>query len=65
MDLKTLKEGDKFYMQYGLNIRKVKVIKNFPKKEKIYLRIYFGLWGLLDENIIFSYSNYNFNLAYK
>ena len=63
MDLKTLKKGDKITIQWGHDDSlKAKILENYPQDEKILMRVNFGLWGLMGENLSRSYHDYNFEL---
>lgn len=56
--LASLKKGDKIWIEYGGSVMKVKVLSNYPKKQEIYLKVFFWCWGM--EKEIRSYSDYNF-----
>lgn len=62
MKLKELKKGDKIKILWGHGLSSAKVLENYPDKEMIYLRVNFGLWGLIGEKVIRSYYDYNFEL---
>jgi len=63
MDLKDLKRGDKIKnVEFGYKLYKAKVIENFPHKNKIHLKLNFGLWGLIGMKIVKNYHEYNFDL---
>lgn len=63
MELKKLKKGDRIKIKWGYDeIRDAKVIENFPDKEKLYIRVNIGLWGLISSDVIRSYHEYNFEL---
>lgn len=61
MNLSELKTGDRIkYLRYGHALHEATVIKNFPTKRKVYLRVNFGWLGNSKE--LFNYDAYNFDL---
>ena len=61
-NLKDLKKGDIIDVEFGYSLRKAKVLRNYPDKERIYIKIRLHFWGLIFHKTIKSYNDYNFDL---
>lgn len=57
--LKKIKKGDKFLIDYGISIYKVKLLFNDVDNEKMLVKVNIGMFWILNTKILLKYQSHN------